>query len=119
MPSRIGVKRFGILGKLSLRFVGTFEILQRVGEVAYGIDLLPSLARVHNVFHVSMLRKFIRDLVQAIGLEPSELKEDLTYKEQPKCVVDKKEQVLRLQLKNHLERDANWELEEEMRQKYP
>ena len=56
-----GVMRFGKKGKLSPRFIGPFEILSRVGEVAYKLALPPSLSAVHPVFHVSMLRKYILD----------------------------------------------------------
>ena len=56
-----GVIRFDAREKLSLRYIGPFEILDRVGEVAYRLALLPSLEGVHNVFHVSQLRRYIRD----------------------------------------------------------
>ena len=56
-----GVVRFGKRGKLSLRFIGPFEILERVGTVAYRLALPPSMSSVHEVFHVSMLRKYILD----------------------------------------------------------
>ena len=60
MPKR-GVVRFGKRGKLSPRFIGPFEILERVGTVAYRLALSPSISGVHEVFHVSMLRKFTPD----------------------------------------------------------
>ena len=60
MPKR-GVVRLGKRGKLSPRFIGPFEILERVGTVAYRLDLLPSMLGVHEVFHVSMLRKYTPD----------------------------------------------------------
>ncbi|KAL5547586.1 hypothetical protein UlMin_002817 [Ulmus minor] len=56
-----GVKRFGKKGKLSPRYIGPFEILERIGKVAYKLALPPKLSSVHNVFHVSMLRKYISD----------------------------------------------------------
>ena len=56
-----GVKRFGAKGKLSPRFIGPFQILDRVGAVAYRIALPPSLSGVHDAFHVSMLRKYVSD----------------------------------------------------------
>ena len=60
MPKR-GVVRFGKHGKLSPRFIGPFEILERVGTVAYRLALPPSMLGVHEVFHVSMLQKFTPD----------------------------------------------------------
>uniref|UniRef100_A0A2N9G313 RNA-directed DNA polymerase n=1 Tax=Fagus sylvatica TaxID=28930 RepID=A0A2N9G313_FAGSY len=122
-----GVMRFGIKGKLSPRFIGPFEVLERVGEVAYRLALPPMLAGVHNVFHVSMLRKYVPDCNHVVAYEPLQLREDLTYEEQPVRIVDKKEQELRrrtiqyvkVQWSNHSEREATWELEEEMREKYP
>ena len=60
MPKR-GVVRFGKRGKLSPRFIGPFEILERIGTVAYRLTLPPSMSTVHEVFHVSMLRKYTPD----------------------------------------------------------
>ena len=60
MPKR-GAVRFSKWGKLSLRFIGPFEVLERVGAVAYRLELQPSLSGVHEVFHVSMLRKYTPD----------------------------------------------------------
>ena len=76
-----GVMRFGIKGKLSPRFIGPFEVLERVGEVAYRLALPPMLAGVHNVFHVSMLRKYVPDGNHVVAYEPLQLREDLTYEE--------------------------------------
>ncbi|XP_020266350.1 uncharacterized protein LOC109841823 [Asparagus officinalis] len=125
-PTR-GVKRFGIQGKLSPRFIGPFEILERIGPVAYRLALPPALSGVHDVFHISMLRKFIRDPNEIVELSPVELKPDLTYEERPERIVDFKEQVLRhriikyvkVQWNNHSEREATWETEDSMRERYP
>ena len=68
-----GVKRFGTKGKLSLRFIGPFQILDRVGAVAYRIALPPSLSGVHNVFHVSMLRKYVSDPTHVLSYEHLQL----------------------------------------------
>ncbi|XP_028105072.1 uncharacterized protein LOC114304098 [Camellia sinensis] len=119
--------RFGVHGKLSPRFVGPFEVLDRIGEVAYKLALSPSLVGVHNVFHVSILRKYIPNPNHVIDHAPLQFKKDLTYEEHPVRIVDKKEQVLRhrvihyvkVQWSIHSEREATWELEDEMRQKYP
>ena len=60
MPMKC-VCRFGISGKLSRKYVGSFEILERVGSLAYRLALPPQLVGVHNVFHISMLRKYVSD----------------------------------------------------------
>lgn len=125
-PTR-GVVRFGVRGKLSPRYIGPFEILERIREVAYRLALPPNLAGVHNVFHVSMLRKYVPDPSHVIEYEPLRLREDLSYDESPTRVVDTKDQTLRrrtiryvkVQWNHHTEREATWELEEEMIQKYP
>ncbi|XP_038971194.1 uncharacterized protein LOC120104341 [Phoenix dactylifera] len=119
--------RFVIRGKLSPRYVGPFEILDRVGEVAYRLALPPALSSVHNVFHVSMRRKYIPDPNHVVDFEPISLHEDLTYEEYPVRIVDRKDQVLRsrtipyvkVQWSNHSKREATWELEEEIKAKHP
>ena len=63
-----GVRRFGIKGKLSPHFVGPFKILERIGVVAYRLALPPSLDKVHDVFHISMLRKCVSDPDQIVEL---------------------------------------------------
>ncbi|RVW40489.1 putative receptor protein kinase ZmPK1 [Vitis vinifera] len=121
------VMRFGRKGKLSPRFVGPFEILERVGTLAYKVALPPSLSKVHNVFHVSTLRKYIYDPSHVVELEPIQNFEDLTYEEVPVQIVDVMDKVLRhavvklvkVQWSNHSIREATWELEEEMREKHP
>ena len=75
--------RFGQKGKLSPRFIGPFEILQRVGEVTYRLALPPQLSGVHNVFHVSMLTKYIPDPTHKLNWENIKLDEDATFKEKP------------------------------------
>ena len=90
-----GVIRFGFWGKLSPRFVVPFEVLERMGKVAYRLALSPSLSGVHNVFHVSMLRKYIPNPSHVVDYKPLKLRDDLTYEEQPIKIVDKKEQELK------------------------
>jgi hypothetical protein len=68
-----GVARFGKKGKLSPRYIGPFEILERVGPVAYRLD------GIHDVFHVSMLMKYIPDPSHIIKYEPLQIQENLTY----------------------------------------
>ena len=90
-----GVMRFGKKGKLSPRFIGPFEILKRVGKVAYELALPPNLQHIHNVFHVSMLREYHPDASHIIEYEPMEIQTDLSYAEQPVEIIDRKEQILR------------------------
>uniref|UniRef100_A0A2N9IMJ0 RNA-directed DNA polymerase n=1 Tax=Fagus sylvatica TaxID=28930 RepID=A0A2N9IMJ0_FAGSY len=122
-----GITRFGHKGKLSPRYIGPFEILERVGLVAYRIALPPALSKIHNVFHVSSLRKYIPDPSHILDFQPIQIREDLTYDEQPIKILDHKEQVLRRRTirfvqvlwQNHGTKEATWELEEEMRTSYP
>ncbi|KAJ0963149.1 hypothetical protein J5N97_028271 [Dioscorea zingiberensis] len=112
-----GVWRFGKRGKLSPRYIGPFEILERVGTVAYRLALPPDLAQVHNVFHVSMLRKCLTDPTKIIEYEPVELQQDLSYEEWPVEILDYKEQKLRnrtiplvkVRWNNHTGSEATWE----------
>ena len=73
------VRRFSIKGKLAPRYIGPFMILERRGEVAYQLELPESLSGVHNVFHVSQLKKCLRVPEEQIPLDKLTVKEDLTY----------------------------------------
>ena len=122
-----GIMRFGKKGKLSPRFIGPFEVLERVSNLAYRLALPPNLSSVHNVFHVSMLRKYVFDPSHVLSYDPLEIREDLTYEEQPERILQREEKVLRRKIiafvkilwKNHTLREATWEREEEMKAKYP
>jgi hypothetical protein len=74
-----GLHHFKFRGKLALRYIGQFRILEQRGEVAYQLELPPSLSDVHDVFHVSQLRKCLRVLEDQILLEEFQVREDLTY----------------------------------------
>ena len=121
-----GVMRFGKKGKLSPRFIGPFEIL-RIGPLAYELALPPILQQVHNMFHVSMLRKYHADARHVIEYEHVDLQPDLTYIEQPIRIMDQKEQVLRTKTvklvrslwRNQNVEESTWELEDTMRNRYP
>ena len=80
---------------MNLKFVRPFEILEKVGEVAYRLALPPVLSEVHSVFHVSMLRKYRSDPNHVIEVAPLQLREDLSYDEELVKIMDHKEQVLR------------------------
>ncbi|CAN6580383.1 unnamed protein product [Malus baccata var. baccata] len=90
-----GVVRFGKKGKLSPRYIRPYQITERVGEVAYRLELPSELSKVHNVFHVSMLRHYVADPSHVIPIQPLEISPDLTYDEEPVTILDWKEKVLR------------------------
>ena len=90
-----GVIRFGKRGKLSPRFIGPYEIVERVGPVAYQLALPPKLVGVHDVFHVSMLRRYRSDPSYILQKQPVELKENLSYEEEPIAILAKDQKVLR------------------------
>ena len=94
MPKR-GVVGFGKRGKLSPRFIGPSEILERVGTVAYRLALPPSMTGVHQVFHVSMLQKYTPDPAHVVDLGQIEVDTDGTFEEGPVCILDSRDQVLR------------------------
>ncbi|XP_062158723.1 uncharacterized protein LOC133866198 [Alnus glutinosa] len=83
---------FGNKGKLSPRYVGPFKVLKQVSSLAYKIEMPANLAGVHDVFHVSQLRKCIHDPSQVINHEPLDIQPNLTYEELPVQIVDRKEQ---------------------------
>ncbi|KAL4034989.1 hypothetical protein IC575_003663 [Cucumis melo] len=122
-----GVLRFERKGKLSPRFVGPFEILERIGPVAYRLALPPSLSTVHDVFHVSMLRKYVPDPSHVVDYEPLEIDENLSYTEQPvevlarevKTLRNKEIPLVKVLWRNHRVEEATWEREDDMRSRYP
>ena len=83
-----GVMRFGNKGKLAPRYIGPFEIVERIGMVAYRLALPPNMSQVHPVFHVSMLRKYISDPSHVLQPQSVELNEDLTFEEELVAIVD-------------------------------
>jgi hypothetical protein len=83
-----GVKRFGVKGKLSPRYIGSFLILEKCGNVAYKLELPLSLARVQNIFHVSQLKKCLKAPVEVVLPEVAPLEADLTYPEHPIKILD-------------------------------
>jgi hypothetical protein len=83
-----GVKRFGVKGKLAPRYIGLFPILEKYGMVAYKLDLPPSLARVHDIFHMLQLKKCLKAPVDVVLPELTPLKADLSYPEPPIQVLD-------------------------------
>ena len=94
MPMR-GVVKFSKQGKLSPRFIGLFEILERVGTVAYRLPLPPSMSSVHEVFHVSKLRRYTPDLAHVVDWGEIEVNTDGTFEEGPVSIMDSRDKVLR------------------------
>ena len=86
--------RFGKRGKLAPRYIGLFEVLERVGTIAYRLALPPSLSGVHKVFHVSMLRKYTPDPTHVVNW--GEITDDTygTFKEGPMRILDSRDKVL-------------------------
>jgi hypothetical protein len=121
------VKRFNMKGKLAPRYIGPFKIVERHGEVAYQLELPESLAGVHDVFHVSQLKKCLRIPEEQSPLEELTVKEDLTYEEFPVKILETTEKVTRsrtikmckVQWNRYTEGEATWEREEDLRKTYP
>ena len=90
-----GVLRFGQRGKLSPRYIGPFEILERVGPVAYRLALPMEMSKIHNMFNISVLMKYVPNPAHVLEIQPVELNEDLSYEEKPVQILDEKNQVLR------------------------
>jgi hypothetical protein len=90
-----GVKRFGVKGKLAPHYIGPFPILEKCGSVAYKLDLPPSLARVHDIFHVTQLKKCLKAPVDVVLPEVTPLEADLSYPEHPIKVLNQKDHVMR------------------------
>ncbi|KAG8486790.1 hypothetical protein CXB51_020298 [Gossypium anomalum] len=118
------ILRFGKKGKLSPRFIGPYRIVKRIGPVAYQLELPPELHRIHDVFHVSMLRRFRSDPTHNIPVAEIEVQSDLTFEEKPVQILDRDVKVLRRKSvplvkvlwRNHGKEEATWETEKAMRQ---
>ena len=93
IPKR-GVVKFSKKGKLSLRYIGPFKILESVGTVVYWLALPPSLSGVHKVFHVSMLQKYTSDPTHVVDWGELVVDADGTFEEGPMCIMDSWDQVL-------------------------
>jgi hypothetical protein len=122
-----GTHMFKVKGKLTPRYVGPFKIVDRRGEVASQLELPPQLSDVHDVFHVSQLRKCLRVPEEQLPMRDLDLGGDLTYSERPVKVLDMAKRVTRnkvikmykVQWSRHTEGKATWEHEEELRADYP
>jgi hypothetical protein len=88
-----GTRRFKVKGKLAPRYVGPFKIVDRRGEVAYQLELPPQLSDMHDVFHVSQLKKCLRVPEEQLPMEELDLEGDLTYSERQVKILDTVERV--------------------------
>ena len=119
--------RFGKRGKLSPRFIGPLEILERLCTVANRLALPSSMSGVHEVFHVSMLQRYTPDPAHVVDWGQIEIDTDGTFEEGPVCIVDSRDRVLRRKtvrlvrvLWQHCGvEESTWEREDTMRATYP
>jgi hypothetical protein len=121
-----GLRRFKVRGKLSPRFIGPYKILEKRGEVAYQLELSSQLSDVHDVFHVSQLKKRLRVPEEQLLMEDLDAKEDLSYQEYHVKILETSERVTRnkrikmckVQWSHHTEEEATWEREEELKAEF-
>jgi hypothetical protein len=121
-----GVKRFGVKGKLAPCYIGPFPILEKCGSMAYKLDLPPSLDGVHDIFHMSQLKKCLKAPVDVMLPEVMPLEADLSYPKYPIKVLDQKDHVTRrktikffkIQWSNHSGEEARWESENSLHSRH-
>ena len=121
-----GVIRFQKRGKLNLRYIGPFKIVERIGPIAYCLELPSELSRIHDVFHVSMLRKYVSNPSHILKAPPFELDEDLTFEVQPVGIVEQGIKKLRNKFilmvkvlwRSDTVEETTWETEAFMRKKF-
>ena len=118
---------FGRKVKLCPRFIGPYEILERVRPVAYRLALPLKLAKLHDVFHVSMLRRYRYDVSHILLVQNIHVQENFTFDEEPKAIIDREIRQLRnkqvplvkVLWQHHGMEEATWEPESTMRAQYP
>ena len=118
--------RLGSCTKLAPRFCGPFQILERIGPVAYKLAL-PAHLKIHNIFHISLLKKYIHDPTHIIDWNLIQEAPEGEFQVEPLRILDRKETVLRnraiaqvkVQWKHFSPEEAKWELEKDIQEKYP
>ena len=126
MPKR-GVVKFVKKRKLSPRYIRPFEVLKRVGTIAYHLPLPPSLSSVHVVFHVSMLRKYTQDPTHVVDYGELVVDANGTFEKGPVRIMDSQDQVLRGKTVKLVKvlwqhrgvEEATWERKDTVRANYP
>ncbi|GJX04940.1 putative reverse transcriptase domain-containing protein [Tanacetum coccineum] len=122
-----GVIRFGKRGKLNPRYIGPFKIIDKVGTVAYRLELLEQLSRVHSTFHVSNLKKCMADEPLAIPLDEIQIDDKLYFIEEPveimdrevKCLHQSRIPIVKVRCNSRRGPEFTWEREDQMQKKYP
>ncbi|KAK1686229.1 hypothetical protein QYE76_047077 [Lolium multiflorum] len=127
-----GMQRFQLKGKLAPRYVGPFKVLSRRGEVSYQLELPEEMSAVHDVFHISLLRKCLEvpektEVFKNIDHRSVDINKDLTYREVPIRILEEAYRTtrtrsikfLKIQWSNHTEDEATWEREDFMKKEYP
>jgi hypothetical protein len=121
------VRRFSIKGKLAPRYIGLYSIINKYGLTSYQVELPVKLSGIHNVFHVSQLKRCLKPPIDVVIEDTIPLEPDLTYNAYPIKVLDKQDRVTRnkitrfykVQWNDHSEDEATWEREEFLRSNYP
>jgi hypothetical protein len=122
-----GVRRFDIKGKLALRYIGMYPIIDKYEPTSYQVELLAKLSEVHNVFHVSQLKRCLKSPTDVVIEDTIPLKPELAYKTYPIKILDQKDWVThnkttrfyKIQWNDHSEDETTWEREEFLRSNYP
>ncbi|KAK1613799.1 hypothetical protein QYE76_019316 [Lolium multiflorum] len=127
-----GMQRFQLKGKLAPRYVGPFKVQSRRGEVSYQLELPEEMSAVHDVFHISLLRKCLEvpektEVFKNIDHRSVDINKDLTYREVPIRILEEAYRTtrtrsikfLKIQWSNHTEEEATWEREDYMKKEYP
>ncbi|PKA60278.1 RNA-directed DNA polymerase like [Apostasia shenzhenica] len=129
VSSMKGVMQFGKASKLKPRYIGPFPIIKRVGAVVYRLMLPSEMEKIHDIFHISMLRKYVPDPAQVVQFDPKQMKikPNLSYKEEPIKILardvrrlrNKEIPMIKVIWNNQIEKEATWESENEMKKFYP
>jgi hypothetical protein len=121
------VRRFGIKGKLASRYVGPYHIIDKYGPTSYQVELPSKLSGVHNVFHISQLKRCLKPPTDVVVEDTIPLEPDLTYKTHPIKILDQQDRVMRnkttqfykIQWNDHSKDEVTWEYEDFLLSNYP
>ncbi|GJX83396.1 putative reverse transcriptase domain-containing protein [Tanacetum coccineum] len=127
VSTRKGVIRFGKRGKLNPRYIGPFKILDRVGLVAYKLELPEELSNVHSIFYVSNLKKCLTDKTLIIPMKELRLDDKLNFVEEPVEIMDREVKqlkqsripIVKVRWNSKRGPEFTWEREDQIRAKYP